>query len=64
MDKTESIYLFWWLTVIGGIDHSELELVLDAGESDDRKEECTGRSYLGAPGRCDGKWNVRRGKRK
>lgn len=64
MDKTECIYLLWWLTVIGGIDRCELELVLDGGESDDRKEECTGRSYLGAPGRCDGKWNVRRGKRK
>eukprot|EP00064_Thunnus_orientalis_P001314 superscaffoldBa00000089_g1317 len=50
-------------SIIGGIDRRGLELLLDGGESDDRKEECTGRPYLGAPGRCDGKWNVRRGKR-
>lgn len=39
-------------------------MCVDGGESDDRKEECTGRPYLGEAGRCDGKWNVRRGKRK
>lgn len=32
-----------------------LKLVLDGGENDNRKEECTGGPYLGAPGLCDGK---------
>lgn len=39
-------------------------LLLDKLGSDDRKKECSGRPYLRAPGGCDGKWNVRRGKRK
>lgn len=58
-----SHYSFWWQAVISGIDLCGVELVLDGVESNDRKEERTGRPYLEAPGCCDGKWNVRRGKR-
>lgn len=56
------MYLF--SLVITTIDRGGMELVQDRGELGDRKEECTGRPYLGAAGHCDGKWNVRRGKRK
>lgn len=44
------------------IDRCGLELLLDGDGSINRKVKCTGRPYLGAPGGCDGKWNVRGGK--
>lgn len=47
--------------MIGAIDRRRPGIGVDGEESDDRKEELLEGPYLGAPGLCDRKWNVRGG---